>query len=862
MYSPWAGQAPRFFTSDKMEETRGCVGVGCAIVFRQLGVFCVSDNRSSGLAALAACLCQLSAGALAQASESRAELVSVFPAEIDLVANGRQQLLVQQFMGNGLVRDLSREALFTSSDPSVVSVADGVALGFGEGLAKVRVEAAGQVSSVDITVGRKPSGERLSFVADVLPVLARAGCAGGSCHAKPKGQNGFSLSVFSFDPAADFREIVKDERGRRVFPAFPAESLVLKKPTMAVEHEGGARLEMGSRFYRVIHDWIEQGMPYRRPGEPELAGISVFPGEQRYAKLAQQQLVVTARFDDGKTEDVTHLADFSSNEKEIAEVDHDGLVRVGTLSGEVVVVVRYMGEVARARITVPTDRQFNDAVYAELPRNNFVDDLAYSRFQKLGLLPSDLCSDPEFIRRAFIDVIGLLPEAATARRFLADKSSGKRARLIDRLLDDPAYADTWANRWGDLLRPNIARVGLKSSYTVDNWVRECFAANKPYDKMVREILTAKGSTHKVGPAVIYRTRREPATLTTLFSQVFLGVRMECARCHHHPNERWSQRDFYQFAAFFAETKRKGTGISPPISAGTQYIYHAPGGSVRHPVSNEVMQPTPLAAEPLNTPVGIDPRETLADWLLAPENPFFARAMANRVWGQFFGRGIVHPVDDFRATNPPTNPELLDALATDFARHNFDLKNLMRRIMNSRLYQLSSIPNKTNVQDTSSFSRFYRRRLLAENLHDILVQVSAVESRFDNLRRDARAVELWTTIMDSPLLESFGLPNSSRNCPVERDDRPSMVQALHLMNSVPLQSKLADKNGRAAKLAETGMLPGRIVDELYLTIYSRWPSADEKAVAVEVFAEEGAKRQQVIEDLMWALINSAEFVFNH
>jgi len=811
---------------------------------------------------LAVCLCQLCAVALGQAVESRAEPVSVFPAEIDLVAKGRQQLLVQQRLANGLVRDLSREALFSSSDPSVVLVTDGVAHALGEGLAKVRVEAAGQVASVDVVVGPKPSGARLSFVADVLPVLGRAGCANGACHAKPKGQNGFSLSVFSFDPAADFREIVKDERGRRVFPALPAESLVLKKPTLAVEHEGGKRLEVGSPFYQIINDWISQGMLYRRVGEPELVGISVFPNEQRYPKSAEQQLVVTARFADGSTRDVTHLADFSANEKEIAEVDETGMVRVGRLSDEGVIVVRYMGQVARARITVPTDRQFNDAVYAGLPRNNFIDDLAYARFQKLGLLPSEACSDSEFMRRAFIDVIGLLPEPGEARRFLADESPDKRAELIDRLLDDPAYADTWANRWGDLFRPNIARVGLKSAYTIDNWIRECFAANKPYDQMVREILTAKGSTHRVGPAVIYRTRREPATLTTLFSQVFLGVRMECARCHHHPNERWSQRDFYQFAAFFAETKRKGTGISPPISAGTEFIYHAPGGSVRHPVSNEVLKPTPLAAPPLNIPAGTDPRETLAEWLLTPENPFLARAMANRVWGQFLGRGIVHPVDDFRATNPPVNPELLDALAADFARHDFDLRHLMRRIMNSRLYQLSSLPNKTNVQDTSSFSRFYRRRISAENLHDILVQISGVESGFNNLRRDARSVELWTTRMDSALLESFGLPNSSENCPVERDDSPSMVQALHLMNSDKLQAKLAHKSGRAAKLGQEGKASEEVVNELYLALYSRWPSDEEKRVALEAFKGRGSKRHEAVEDIIWALINTAEFVFNH
>ncbi|MBC8245646.1 MAG: DUF1553 domain-containing protein [Verrucomicrobia bacterium] len=800
------------------------------------------------------------AGSLGQALEP--EPVVVFPPEINLLAKGRQQVVVQQRLANGLSADWSREAVYASSDPSVAVVEQGVVRAQGEGLAKLRVEAAGQVVNVDLFVGAKRGDHRLSFLGDVLPVLGRAGCAGGSCHAKPKGQNGFSLSVFSFDPAADYREVVKDERGRRVFPAFPAESLLLQKPTLAVEHEGGKRLEVGSPFYRIIHDWITQGMPYRLPGESEIEGISVFPGGQRYAKSAEQQLVVTARFADGTNRDVTHLADYSSNDKEVAGVNHDGLVRVGTLSGEGVIVVRYMGEVAQARITVPTDRRYNDAVYAGLPRNNFIDDLAYARFQKLGLLPSDLCSDPEFMRRAFIDTIGLLPEPTEVRRFLADASPDKRAQLIDRLLDDPAYADTWANRWGDLFRPNIARVGLKSAYTIDNWIRECFAANKPYDQMVREIVTAKGSTHRVGPAVIYRTRREPETLTTLFSQSFLGVRLECARCHHHPNEQWSQRDFYQFAAFFAETKRKGTGISPPISAGTQYIYHAPGGTVRHPVSNEAMQPTPLAAKPLDTPAGIDPRETLADWMLEPGNPFFARAMANRVWGQFFGRGIVHPVDDFRTTNPPTNPALLDAVAADFAANGFDLKRLMRRIMNSRLYQLSSIPNRTNAQDTRSFSRFYRRRLSAENLHDIVVQVTGVGSRYNNLRSDARAAELWTTIMDSPMLESFGLPNASRNCPVERDDRPSMVQALHLMNSETLQAKLADKSGRAATLGQAERSPGEVVDELYLSVYSRWPSADERAVAAAAFATEGAKRQEVVEDLLWALLNSAEFVFNH
>ena len=846
--------------AEKSPRIAGCPVDFFGVGFAELGVFCFLRNWLR----IGRVLCLTTLGLLLIQAKvwAHAASLSVFPEEAQMVAGGQQRLLVYERLAKGLARDLSREADFTSDNPSVVIISNGVLHAKGAGLAKVRIEVASIVLSVDVAVAPADKDARLSFVGDVLPILAKAGCARGNCHAKPQGQNGFSLSVFSFDPKSDYREVVKDQRGRRVFPALPAESLLLKKPTLAVEHEGGKRLEVGSPFYGIIHDWIAEGMLYQRPGEPVLDEIEVFPRDWRFAKSAHQQLVVTARFSDGIRRDVTHLAEFASNEKEIAEVDHNGLVKVGALSGESVIIVQYMGEVGLSRITVPNDRLFGDAVYAALPVNNFIDAKAHVRFQKLGVLPSELCSDSEFLRRSFIDVLGVLPEPSEVRRFLVDESLDKREKLIDRLLDDSRYADTWANRWGDLFRPNIARVGLKSAYTIDSWIRQSFTENKPYDRMVREILLAKGSTHKVGPAVIYRTRREPATLTTLFSQVFLGVRLECARCHHHPNEKWSQTDFYQFAAFFAEMKRKGTGISPPISAGTEYFYHAPGGEVRHPVSNALMKATPLGGEPATTETGQDPRDALANWMLTPENPYFTRAMANRVWGHFFGRGIVHPVDDFRASNPPTNPELLDALADDFAGHEFDLKHLMRRIMQSRLYQLSSVPNETNIQDTLFFSRFYRRRLGAENLEDIVAQVTGVTSTYSNLRSDARKVELWTTKMESPLLESFGLPNASENCPCERDNRTSMVQALHLMNSDKLQTQLADKAGRAAALVQADRSAGEIVDEVYLAIYSRWPSVEERAIAVVAIESAQAMRQSAIEDLMWALINSAEFVFNH
>ena len=603
-------------------------------------------------------------------------------------------------------------------------------------------------------------------------------------------------------------------------------------------------------------------MLYKKANEPTLNRIDVYPLDRRYLKSSSQQLVVTANFSDGSACDVTHLAEFSSNEKEIAEINSDGLLKVGSLNGEGIIVVRYQGKVALTRVVIPKDIMFSDETYSALPTNNFIDEKALIKFKKLGILPSDLCTDSEFIRRVYIDTLGVLPKASEVRYFLSNQRNDKRKNLINRLLDDPRYADTWANRWGDLFRPNIARVGLKSAYTIDDWIRRSFAENKPYDQMVREILTAKGSTHKVGPAVIYRTRREPATLTTLFSQVFLGVRLECARCHHHPNEKWSQSDFYSFAAFFAELKRKGTGISPPISAGTEYFYHSPGGEVKHPVTGQIMTAAPLGGPNLVTASGVDPRSTLANWMVVPDNPYFAKAMVNRIWGQFFGRGIVHPVDDFRASNPPVNPDILDALAYDFSDNGYDLKFLMRRIMESRLYQLSSTPNETNLQDTRSFSRFYRRRLSAENLEDIIEQVTGSSNEYLNLRTGARKVELWTTKMESPLLESFGLPNSSENCPCERDNRSSIIQALHLMNSNDLQLQLADKNGRAAKLVKAGLSPVEIVNELYLILYSRWPTEDTKAIAAKAIKFNKNNLQKGVEDLMWALINTVEFVFNH
>ena len=701
-----------------------------------------------------------------------------------------------------------------------------------------------------------------SFVRDVLPALNQAGCASGGCHSKPEGQSGFKLSVFSYDPQSDYAEIVRDARSRRVFPAAPEESLILLKALTRVPHEGGQRFQPGSSTHQLLTRWIRAGMPYALTNEPVLQSVAVFPAEGRYRKGGQQRLKVEARYSDGSVRDVTRLAAYDSSDKELARVDETGRVSIGKLTGQGVVVARYMGLVAASSLMVPADKVLKPKAYAAIPTNNFIDGLALAQFQRLGLLPSDLCTDAEFLRRAKLDAVGLLPTPEEVRAFLADPSPDKRQRFISTILEHPAYADYWANQWADLLRPNPDRVGVKSVFLLDQWLREAFRANRPYDQFVRDILMAEGSNYRAGPAVVYRDRRDPPELTTQFSQLFLGTRFECAKCHHHPNEKWSQDDFYQLAAYFGPVKQKGAGLSPPISAGIETFYFTPGGEVKHPVSGVVMTPRPPEGPELPKSESRDPRRHLADWLTAPENPFFAKAAVNRVWGHFFGRGLVHPVDDFRSSNPCVNPALLDALAADFAAHDYDLKHLLRTIMASRTYQLSSVPNATNLGDTRQFSRSYRRRLPAEVLVDAVSDVTGVPETFSAVPPGGRAMQTWSYKIASHFLDAFGRPNSSSDCPCERDAQLSVVQTLHLMNSKILQGKLSDPKGRVRQLANSDRSQSDLVGELYLLLLNRLPAEPELQAALRAFSAPGATRNTAVEDVFWALLNSPEFVLNH
>lgn len=714
----------------------------------------------------------------------------------------------------------------------------------------------------------KVEAPTLSFRNDVLPILSRHGCAGGACHAKAGGQNGFQLTVFAYDPEADYREIVHNARGRRVFPAAPEQSLLILKATNQIDHEGGEAIKQGSIAEQTLLNWIRQGMPWEIPGEATLERIAASPPEQRYGKGESRSIEVTAHYSDGSTRDITHLCEFTSPDVAFATVDHDGHVTAGHTPGEGVIVVRYLDHVEIARVTVPPDQLQPDSAYASLPTHNEIDRYAWERLKSLGILPSDLCTDAEFLRRVTLDITGRLPDPRRAKAFLADQAPGKRSKLIDELLSDqhsPAYADFWSTKWGDLLRPNTQRVGVKPVYLLDDWIRQRFRENVPWNDFVTELLTAQGSSHEYGPIALWRDKREPADMAEFVSRIFLGVRLDCAKCHHHPSEKWGQDDYYSLAAFFGSMKRKGQGISPPISGEPEFWWHQQGqsGTVKHPVTEEVLLPKPPDGPVFDAiEDSTDPRTLLTEWMTTPENPQFARAAVNRVWGELFGRGIVDPVDDFRASNPGTNEPLLDWLASDFARNGYDLKDLLRTILNSRVYQLSSLPNDTNVADTTSFSRSYRRRLPAESLLAAVTDLTGKGETFQGLPKGANAMQQWNHKMTSEFLDAFGRPDSSADCPCEREASPSVVQALHLMNSDQFQTKLADAEGWAATLAKSDASEPELVEKLYLSSLSRLPTESESKTAVAYFQSEGITRQQAIEDILWSLVNSAAFVFNH
>lgn len=703
----------------------------------------------------------------------------------------------------------------------------------------------------------------VSFELDVQPILTSHGCNAGACHGKQRGQNGFQLSLLGFDPDFDYAALVLNARGRRVNLAAPARSLLLRKATGEAPHGGGIRFDADSDDYALIHHWIEQGAPRSVENEPRLDRIMVEPESIVMKPGETAQLQVTAYYSDGSTRKVTNRSTFQSNLSALADVSDEGRITAGPLPGETAIMARYMGSITVTQVLIPLPVAPPAAAYDALPRYNFIDGLVWKKLQSLNVLPSKPVDDATYMRRVYIDIIGRLPSSKEAREFLGSDASDKRAQLVDQLLARPEYVDHWANKWADLLRPNPYRVGIKAVLNYDNWIRDQFRSNRPYDEMVRDLVTARGSTWHNGAATLFRDRRSPDELTTMVSQLFLGVRLDCAKCHHHPFEKWGQDDFYSFAAYFARVGHQGTGLSPPISGGEEIITLAKSGSVKHPLTDEAMAPKPLFGEAPEITAETDPRVALAEWITSPDNPYFARVQANRVWADLMGIGLVDPVDDLRTTNPATNAELLAALGDHFRDVHFDQKALIRTIVSSYVYQLSSLPNETNVGDRLNFSRHYRQRLRAEVLLGAVDDITEVPTTYSAMPPGSRPNQIWTHRVESRFLDTFGRPDPNQDPPCERVSDPTVTQTLHLMNAPMVQAKVVSDKGAAARLAASDMAPDEIVEELYLRIYGRMPDETERNIGqrlLEPAEQADEQRRTAVEDLMWALLNTPEFIF--
>ncbi|MGE3803492.1 MAG: DUF1549 domain-containing protein [Gemmataceae bacterium] len=793
-------------------------------------------------------------GADLRAEEALQEVI-VHPATIRLDGPGsRFSLLVDGKTATGRLIDLTASATYRSLDPGVAEVdRRGIVYARGDGRATIVVEARQRKREVTIEVRGSASSRRIHFANDVVPLFSRHGCNASGCHGKADGQNGFKLSVFGFDPAADHAALVLESRGRRLFPAAPAFSLLLRKAAGDLPHGGGARIRAGSDDFETIRAWIAAGASFDPDSGPQVEQVRIEPGERLLATGARQQLRVIARYVDGREVDVTRHARFQSNNEGLATVDENGLVSAGAVPGDVAVMASYRGEVNLFRALIPRSGVIEN--YQTPPSNNFIDELVFQKLRKLNVQPSGPAEDAAYLRRVYLDVIGTLPTAEEARRFLADKRADKRARLVNELLERPEFADYWALKWSDLLRVDRNALGHKNAYAYYRWIRDSLKENKPLDQFAREVVTAEGPLAEVGPANFYRVANKSGDAASTLAQVFLGVRIACAECHHHPFDRWSQTDYYGMQAFFTPVSVKNTPRGMIMQA-------AGKPEARNPRTGEMIQAHALSALPADTLKEGDQRLALASWMTARTNPWFARNLANRVWAHFLGRGLIEPVDDIRLTNPPTNPELLDALARHLAENKFDVRQLIRAITASQTYQLSATPNATNENDEQNYSRALLRRVDAEVLLDMICQTSGVPEKFEGMPAGYRAIQLWDSKVPHDFLRLYGRPERVSACECERNRGASVAQVLHLMNSPRIQGKLSREGGQIARIVETCKNDAALIDELYLTFYSRFPTKEERAIAHDYLGKHAGKRRQAAEDLAWSMMNTLEFIFNH
>ena len=797
------------------------------------------------------------------------ESIVILPGKFKLNGTAAQQgLLVEQFRDHHYVGQVTNDLTFSSSDTNVVTIKEGVAMPVRNGTATIRAKWGNQTATAEATVENMEKPFEWSFRNHVQPVLAKAGCSAGACHGAAAGQNGFKLSLRGYDDEGDFLALTHHALGRRIVPSDPGRSLMLLKSTGAVPHKGGKRFEIDSLDYRVLSEWIAAGTPGPNKNESSIDRIEILPEHAFLQPGVDQKLSVRAWFTDGHTEDVTHWVKYTSANASVSEVDEHGMVKVIGF-GEGAITGWYLSRIGIATITVPYTNAIPKKVFAQAKRRNFIDDLILEKLASLNLPPSPRCSDAEFIRRAYLDTIGVLPTAQETREFLVGKAPNKRDKLIENLLQREEFVDYWSYKWSDLLLVSSKQLKPAAMWSYYNWVRNHVAANTPWDKFVRDLITAQGSTAENGAGNFYVLHDDPRAMAETATQAFLGMSINCAKCHNHPMEKWTNNQYYQMANLFARVRAKaGATDSENI------IFASSSGDLAQPLTGRPQPPAPLDGKPLPLESPEDRRTHLANWLVSRDNPYFSRAIANRIWANFIGVGLVEAVDDLRVTNPASNEKLLSAAARYLAGQKFDLKALMRAILQSETYQRSSQPLPENAADIRFYSRYYPRRMKAEVLLDAISQVTGVPTQFTVDRRNQkqegekypfgfRALQLPDTQTDSYFLKAFGRPEREKTCECERTAEPSVIQVLHLSNGDTINKKLAAKENRISKLLADKAPPDRIVEEIYLSALSRFPTEAEKSKITRVVAD--AKESDIrplVEDVYWAVLSSKEFLFNH
>lgn len=811
---------------------------------------------------------------VASASVSRADL-QIYPPHVNLDGpESTQRLVIVEQVDGRATADLSDMATYSSSDPKVVSVnQSGEVQPVGEGNAVVTVAVGSRTSTVSVRATRPRDRFVPSFRNHIEPILTRTGCNSGACHGALAGKGGLKLSLRAFDPDADHFVLTRQALARRTDTAAPAESLILKKATRTIKHGGGARFDNSSEHYKLLHDWITMGAPGPKESDPQLVRLDVFPPAALLAPKRTLQLIVRATYSDKTTADVTRWVKFVSSGEPVATVDEDGKVTAAG-PGEAGVSAIYGTRVATMTVTSPFPNSIAANTYQQARVVNFVDGFVLSKLRTLHLEPSPDCTDVEFVRRAFLDTCGILPTPEEVTAFLAARSPDKRAELVDRLLARPEYVDYWTHKWSDLLLVSSRKLPQPAVWSFYRFVRESVAENRPWNDFAREVLTSSGSTLSRGGGNYFLLHKDVTDLVESTSVTFLGMSIQCARCHNHPLEKWTQDQYWQMANLFARVGLKNGGRPNEV-----IVQSLTSGEALHLRRGVPMPPAPLDGVPLALDSSTDRREYFANWLTAPNNPYFAKALVNRVWRNFLGRGLVEAEDDLRETNPPSNTELLDALTKEFITHNYDVKHLVRTILNSATYQRSSRPLPGNVADDRYYSRYLIRRLPAEVILDAYTDVTGVPTPFDTLSlgpsggtskasypRGTRAMQLPDSLLVSAFLDSFGRAEREQTCSCERTEEPSVTQALHLNNGNTLNSKLQDPNSQVSKWLDAGATDAEIVDRVFRHALSRPPTDSEsKRIAAEfaTVAASGPKgRREAIEDIVWAVLTGKEFLFNH